>query len=188
VVNAFSHPIRILISEHLRHSVEFLKPHLSDAAKYDTNSPNTLTAAFHSLIQSLLELFVNEPIATPQLVVFFQRLLDTLPSSSDPSPGSKPRPEAVIGELLVDVYWSVETQVEEHLSAAKAALNGELEKTEKQKDGVRPSAEQKIPEDPSAPIPIVERKRRAESSKEVLYDFLKQLLVRKHLSISNMWT
>lgn len=167
------------ITEHLRHSVEYLKPHLSDAAKYDTNSPNTLTAAFHSLILSLLELFVEKPIATPQLVAFFQRLLETLPSSSDSVPSSKTRPEAVIGELLVDVCWSVETQVEEHLSVAKAALNADSGKTGNQKDIVTssPSAQNKTTEDLSIPVPMVERKRRAESSKEVLYDFLKQLLV-----------
>jgi len=101
-------------------SLDFLKPHLSDVAKYDSNSPNTLAAGFHSLIQSTLQLFVDVPLPIPKVVSFLQRLLETLPSSSDPMSTSHPRPKIMIGELLVDVYWSVETQLDERLVAIKS--------------------------------------------------------------------
>jgi THO complex subunit 2 len=130
-------------------------------------------------MQSLLELFTDTPITSTQLVAFFQRLLETLPSSSAPEPSSKPRPEAVIGELIVDVYWSVEMQVEEHISAAKAALSVDPEMTEKPIDAEArsPSTERKSSDGPNRTVPFVERKRRAEASREILYDFLRQLLV-----------
>lgn len=122
-------------------------------------------------------------MATSQLVTFFQRLLETLPSSSDPAPSSKPRPEVVIGELIVDVYWSVEMQVEEHLVATKAVLSAELEKTDRHIDVAikSPLPGQHFSDDPGFSVPYVERRRRAESGKEILYDFLGQLLVRPSL-------
>ena len=131
------------------------------------------------MIQSLLELFGDTTIATPQLVAFFLRLLQTLPSSSDPTPSSKPLPEVVIGELIIDVYWSVEMQVEEHLYAAKASLTAETETSEKQVDSATrsPSDEKKPSVDPTVKGAFMERKRRAETGKEVLCEFLRQLLV-----------
>lgn len=97
-------------------------------------------------------------------------------------PSSKPLPEVVIGELIVDVYWSVEMQVEEHLHAAKAALSVEPETSGKQVDGVTscPSATENHSDDSILSLPLVERKRRAEIAKEVLCEFLRQLLVSSH--------
>lgn len=162
--------------------MDFLKPHLTDAAKYDTNSPITIVTAFHRLAQTLLEIFVEEPFTITQVVTFLQRLLEAIPSSSSPVPTSKPRPEFVIGEHLVDVFWAVEMQVEEHLNAAKAALAAtdserpDMRRSEGSKEDAFPGTFKERHSGPS--VPPEERKRRAEVSRDVLYDFLRQLLVR----------
>lgn len=136
-----------------------------------------------------MELFVDKPITTPQLAAFLQKLLEALPSSSTPVASSKkPRPEIAIGELLVDVFWSIEMQVEDHLCAAKMALNVNPRMIEKQSEehSTRIAEEgNHVKRLSSSSVSPAERKRRAEAGKEILFDFLRQLLVRTVTSIFN---
>lgn len=87
----------------------------------DLTSVDTLTTAYHTLLFSALRTWVPSGLLTPQSFVdFVQSVLVSLPSSSVQS-----RPiqsDTLFGELLVDIVWSLDAQLDELVTDAKATI------------------------------------------------------------------
>ncbi|KAH7888047.1 transcription factor/nuclear export subunit protein 2-domain-containing protein [Phlebopus sp. FC_14] len=125
----------------------------------DPHNAATLTTAYHTLLFSALRTWSPKPLLTPQaLVSFVQSVLLSLPSSSAQS-GRSPS-DNLFGELLVDIVWSVDAQLDELLADAKAAAS-ELVPGPKPKD--IPKASQ--------------MKQTVEQDKELLTDLVKRFLI-----------
>lgn len=73
------------------------------------------------------------PITTTAFVDFVQSVLVNLPSSSQAAP-KVPSPAAIFGDHLVDMIWSVDTELDELLSEARVAstASGEGKLTSKE--------------------------------------------------------
>lgn len=146
--------------------MDFLKPHLLEAERNSQSSLGVLISIFHSLLRSILYLFVDQPLTTTQLLVFIQKVAETFPSSSN---SSQSRFISIIGDILVDVYWSVELQIEEQLNAFKTIIERQA----------------MFPETANGNIPVVspgvpmssDEHRRAEIDKSALNSLLRGLLV-----------
>lgn len=138
-------------------SRNFLLPaHLNPT---DLTSAETLTTAYHTLLFSVLRTWAPSGFLTPQgFIAFVHSVLLSLPSSSAQS-----RPiqsDSLFGELLIDIVWSLDAQLDELVTDAKAIIaaseqaagTGDLQKA----SGVKQTAEQ---------------------DKELLVDVVKRLLV-----------
>lgn len=109
---------------------------------------------------------MDQPLTTTQMLVFIQKVAETFPSSSN---SSQSRFVSIIGDILVDVYWSVELQIEEQLNAFKTIIERQAI----------------TPETANGNIPVVslnvtvplEEQRRAEIDKNALNSLLRGLLV-----------
>ncbi|KZT71598.1 hypothetical protein DAEQUDRAFT_763816 [Daedalea quercina L-15889] len=93
-------------------------PHSNPA---DPDSNDTLTTVYHALLVCVLRSWPAQPALTSDsFVKFVQSMFERLPSSSSPASGSS---NAVpFSELLVDVVWSVDAELEDIISDAKSAL------------------------------------------------------------------
>ncbi|KAG2755797.1 hypothetical protein P692DRAFT_20853707 [Suillus brevipes Sb2] len=82
-----------------------------------------LTTAYHALLLSVLTTWQpKQNVLNAQgLVAFIQSVLLALPSSSSTRAGP-PVQNIVFGEILVDVLWSTDAQLDEFLADAKSAL------------------------------------------------------------------
>lgn len=82
-----------------------------------------LTTAYHALLLSVLTTWQPKQNAlnAQGLVAFIQSVLLALPSSSSARAGP-PVQNIVFGEILVDVLWSTDAQLDEFLADAKSAL------------------------------------------------------------------
>ncbi|KAH0587189.1 hypothetical protein H2248_005998 [Termitomyces sp. 'cryptogamus'] len=88
----------------------------------DVNCVDTLTTAYHTLLCSALQTWSPKNSITPvAFVEFVQSVLDTLPSSSSGSATSSTNIMA-FGEILVDMIWSVDAELDEVLSDTKITL------------------------------------------------------------------
>lgn len=148
-------------------SLDFLKPHLLEVEHNVQNSSGVLISVFHSLLRSLLCLLVDQPLSVTQLLVFVQKVAETFPSSSN---SSQFRFVSVIGDILVDAYWSVESQVVEQLNAFKTVLERQAGTSEAE-GGKPPVASSDIV------ISLSERQKKAEIDKGTLHSLLQGLLV-----------
>ncbi|KAG9317174.1 hypothetical protein JVU11DRAFT_1367 [Chiua virens] len=87
----------------------------------DPTSVEFLTTAYHTLLFSVMRTWVPRSSLTPQSFVdFVQSVLVSLPSSSAQS-----RPiqsDTLFGELLVDIVWSLDAQLDELAVDAKSIV------------------------------------------------------------------
>lgn len=137
-------------------SRNFLLPaHLNPV---DPASVDTLTTAYHTLLFSTLRAWAPSSLLTLQnFVDFVQSVLVSLPS---PSVKSRPiQSDILFGELLVDVIWSLDAQLDELVTDAKATIA---------------NVEQTTANDLHKATGI---KQTAEQDKELLVDVVKRLLV-----------
>lgn len=138
-------------------SRNFLLPaHLNPT---DTTTVETLTTAYHTLLFSVLRTWAPNSLLTPQSFVdFVQSVLVSLPSSSV---HSRPRQrDTLFGELLVDIVWCLDAQLDELVTDTKAIIATAEQTTE-----------------PSHLHKATGLKQTAEQDKELLFDVVKRLLV-----------
>ena len=128
---------------------------------YDADANATLTTVYHALLSStLLSWPVKKRLSVDAVVGFVQSVLDHLPSSSAPSEKS---PNVVaFGEILVDVIWTIDSELEEIVGDAKNAGSAAEEGTMS----------------PTTVDQVVKAKANAESDKSTIETVVKRLLVR----------
>jgi hypothetical protein len=99
-------------------SRKFLMP----LAAVDPQSADALAAAWQTLLNAALSTWSGPvPLSVPALAAFARSTLHALPSSShDTSPS--PSGAHALSELLVDAVWALDTQTEDYLADAKAAV------------------------------------------------------------------
>lgn len=125
----------------------------------DPTSVDTLTTAYHALLFSTLRTWVPSTLLTSQgFVDFVRSVLVSLPSSSVQSRPIKS--DTLFGELLVDIVWSLDAQLDELVTDAKATIS---------------TAEQTTATGDSHKATGI--KQTAEQDKELLVDVVKRLLV-----------
>lgn len=82
---------------------------------------DVLTTAYHTLIcAALLTWSPPSPLTITAFVDFVQSVLVNLPSSSQASPKVS-SPALIFGDHLVDMIWSVDTELDELLNEARVA-------------------------------------------------------------------
>ncbi|PFH52601.1 hypothetical protein AMATHDRAFT_74079 [Amanita thiersii Skay4041] len=125
---------------------------------------DVLTTAYHTILCSALFTWSSKPSLTPSVFVNFVRsVLNNLPSSSNSSPSSSPH-AAVFGEHLVDMIWSLDAELDEIISDAKAAIASSGVEQDKSKSAADAFAKtQKV-------------KSNAESDKDTLQSIVRKLL------------
>ncbi|KAG6378421.1 transcription factor/nuclear export subunit protein 2-domain-containing protein [Boletus reticuloceps] len=125
----------------------------------DPDTIDTLTTAYHTLLFSALRTWTPSGLLTPQSFVdFVESVLVSLPSSSVQS-----RPmqsDTLFGELLVDIVWSLDAQLDELVTDAKATITN-VEQTTSASDLHKATG----------------IKQTAEQDKELLVDVVKRLLL-----------
>lgn len=138
-------------------------PH-SDPA--DLDSIDTLTTVYHALLVSVLTSWPVQPALTVDVFVqFVHSMFERLPSSS--STAANPPDVVPFSEVLVDVVWSVDTELDDFISDAKSALAEE----QKGADGSKTF-------DRDVVARGLRTKQSAEGDKETLAVIVRRLLVR----------
>ncbi|KAG1756059.1 transcription factor/nuclear export subunit protein 2-domain-containing protein [Suillus lakei] len=99
-----------------------ISPHSNPS---DPICAEALTTAYHALLLSVLTTWQpkQNSLNAQALVAFIQSVLLALPSSSAARAGP-PVQNVIFGEILVDVLWSTDAQLDEFLADAKSALVG----------------------------------------------------------------
>ncbi|KAG2043203.1 transcription factor/nuclear export subunit protein 2-domain-containing protein [Suillus americanus] len=99
-----------------------ISPHSNSS---DPICAEALTTAYHALLLSVLTTWQPKQNAlnAQAFVAFIQSVLLALPSSSSARAGP-PVQNIVFGEILVDVLWATDAQLDEFLADAKSALVG----------------------------------------------------------------
>ncbi|KAI9063149.1 hypothetical protein FKP32DRAFT_1651303 [Trametes sanguinea] len=126
---------------------------------HDADANATLITVYHALLSStLLSWPVKKQLSVDSVVAFVQSVLDHLPSSSAPSEKS---PNVVaFGEVLVDVIWSIDSELEEIVGDAKTAA----------------SAAEQGSMSPTTVDQVVKAKTNAESDKTTIESIVRRLL------------
>lgn len=138
-------------------------PHSSPA---DPDSIDTLTTVYHALLVSVLTSWPAQPALTVDAFIqFVQSIFERLPSSS--SSAANPPNMAPFSEVLVDVVWSVDTELEDFISDAKSALAEEQKGADASKTFDRDAVARGL-----------RTKQSAEEDKETLAVIVRRLLVR----------
>lgn len=138
-------------------------PHSSPA---DPDSIDTLTTVYHALLVSILTSWPAQPALTVDAFIqFVQSIFERLPSSS--SSAANPPNMAPFSEVLVDVVWSVDTELEDFISDAKSALAEEQKGADASKTFDRDAVARGL-----------RTKQSAEEDKETLAVIVRRLLVR----------
>ncbi|OSD04328.1 hypothetical protein PYCCODRAFT_1444038 [Trametes coccinea BRFM310] len=129
------------------------------ANPHDADANATLITVYHALISStLLSWPVKKQLSVDSVVAFVQSVLDHLPSSSVPSEKS---PNVVaFGEVLVDVIWSIDSELEEIVGDAKTAA----------------SVAEQGSMSPTTVDQVVKAKTNAESDKATIESIVRRLL------------
>lgn len=123
---------------------------------------DVLSTAYETLLHAVLRTWSAAPLLTTEKLAFFiKSLLDGLPSSSSTEEGRKPQHAVLFGELLVDIVWSVDSELDEIIADARSLTGGMMETDEQTVSVVRAMASKEL----------------AESDKNVLADLVKKLLV-----------
>jgi THO complex subunit 2 len=124
----------------------------SDAARIED-----ITSIYQTLLNSTLSTWSpSVELNSDTFVSFVQTVLSTLPSSSSSS--GKPADISLLGDVLVDMVWSVDIELDEIIAEAKAA---ESKDAEINVDATQPPLS----------------KKNAEADKDSLADVVKRLLV-----------
>ena len=130
----------------------------------DPKAIDILATSYHALLSAVFLTWSPEhPLPSDTFGHFIQSTLQERPSSShDAEP---PLSDAqVLGELLIDVIWTVDAQLEEVLNDVKSATQDQ----------------EAAPDSGSA---SVKEKENAEKDKQMLVKVVKDLLVRLYTSI-----
>lgn len=134
----------------------------------DPTSNDLLSTIYHTLITSTLLTWQPEAsLSSSAFVQFVQSVLGSLPSSSsDKSPSV-----AAFGELLVDLFWTIDVELDDVHSDAKIALaNAEQGNVPTAVDGA----------DAAAVIArVAQVKQSAEADKDTVATIVKALVVRQ---------
>nr|VWP00540.1 Palmitoyltransferase AKR1 (EC (Ankyrin repeat-containing protein AKR1) [Ganoderma boninense] len=87
---------------------------------HDPDSNAALTTAYHALLSStLLSWSPKKSLSVDDIVAFVRLVVDHLPSSSA---GAEKNPNvAAFGEILVDILWAIDSELEDILGDAKGA-------------------------------------------------------------------
>lgn len=92
-----------------------IEPHCNPT---DSRCLEILTTAYHTLLCATLSTWTpSNPLSPAAFVEFISSVLSSLPSTSS----SLPSNAAVFGDHLVDMIWSVDTELDEFLSEARLA-------------------------------------------------------------------
>lgn len=134
---------------------------LNDPAAFDE-----LTTTYHTLLCATFSTWTTSSPLTPNnFVDFINSVAASLPSSSN---ANKQSPNvSIFGELLVDMIWSVDTELEELLVESRTAASATVEQTKLSvKDhGILASKAKKV-------------QQTVESDKQKLLIIVKKLIVR----------
>jgi len=92
----------------------------------DPDCLDVLTTAYHTLLCATLSTWTpNNPLTPSAFVEFVTSVLTSLPSTSSKLPSNA----ASFGDYLVDMIWSVDTELDELLSEARIAAAASAEQT-----------------------------------------------------------
>ncbi|KAH8118538.1 transcription factor/nuclear export subunit protein 2-domain-containing protein [Phellopilus nigrolimitatus] len=137
--------------------------HLADAGCADV-----LATAYQTLLHAVLQTWnavSKAPFGAETLVGFVQSVLANLPSTSSVS-AERSHNLVLFGELLVDLIWAVDSELDEIIADARIATSSGAGSSENEK--MKETAEGKANAD--------QAKKTAESDKETVADFLRRLL------------
>lgn len=99
----------------------------------NTSNPDcvdVLTTAYHTLLSSALRTWSSkDALSADGFVAFVRSVLDALPSSSS-TPGPDSSNTSLFGEILVDMVWSIDAELDEVLADAKVAIANEAQDSE----------------------------------------------------------
>ncbi|CAL1701359.1 unnamed protein product [Somion occarium] len=143
-------------------------PHSNPA---DSEATDILTTTYQALLTSTLKTWpTNASLSLDTFVQFVQSVLERLPSSSANNQSSN---ATLFGELLVDLIWSLDAELEDVLSDARLAANAE----QGQSPTVADDKDDKAAAEHAARLAkIMKAKENAESDKETLTIIVKKLL------------
>ena len=99
-----------------------ISPHCNPS---DSNCADVLTTAYHTLLCCALSTWSpKDTLTADTFLAFVQSVLDGLPSSSSAS-ASNSCNAALFGEIVVDMVWSIDAELDEILADTKAIANVE---------------------------------------------------------------
>jgi len=99
-----------------------ISPHCNPS---DPNCADVLTTAYHTLLCCALSTWSpKDTLTADTFLAFVQSVLDGLPSSSSTS-ASNSCNAALFGEIVVDMVWSIDAELDEILADTKAIANVE---------------------------------------------------------------
>src|SRR5712672_140303 len=86
-----------------------ISPHCNPS---DPNCADVLTTAYHTLLCCALSTWSpKDTLTADTFLAFVQSVLDGLPSSSS-TLASNPRNAALFGEIVVDMVWSIDAELD----------------------------------------------------------------------------
>ncbi|KAI5124799.1 hypothetical protein M0805_005432 [Coniferiporia weirii] len=136
----------------------------------DPGCADVLATVYQALLHAVLKTWSTPPYSqlnVVMLVAFIRNVLDNLPSTSTAST-ERSRNLVLFGELIVDLVWAVDAELDELISDARVSSGG----------GVSSSGGDVNESDVAQAKMKTERaKKVAEGDKEILADFLKRLLI-----------
>jgi THO complex subunit 2 len=92
----------------------------------ESNAADALVTTYHTLLSATLSLWLPEhPLPPSAFTAFVKSMLLSLPSSSQvpSSPAA-----TVLGELLIDTMWSIDSQLDDVIADSKASMVAQSEK------------------------------------------------------------
>ncbi len=99
-----------------------ISPHCNPS---DPNCADVLTTAYHTLLCCALSTWSpKDTLTADTFLAFVQSVLDGLPSSSS-TLASNSCNAALFGEIVVDMVWSIDAELDEILADTKAIANVE---------------------------------------------------------------
>ena len=130
-------------------------PHLNP---HDPDCNVTLVTVYHALLSASLATWSPKmPLSVDSLIAFIRSVVDYLPSSSDKSPNV-----AAFGEILVDILWTIDSELDEILGDAKNVAG----------------ATEQSGSSPATVSQAVKAKENAEADKGTMVVLVQRLLVR----------
>lgn len=149
-------------------SLSFVAPPHSNPSDPDSNE--VLSTAYQTLINSILKTWSpNASLTSDTFVEFVQSVLDRLPSSSANSHSSN---VTLFGEILVDLIWATDAELEDILvDARNASANAE------QAGAQGGEADGPAVNHADLVVGILKAKENVESDKDTLVDITRRLLV-----------
>ena len=140
-----------------------------------------LTTVYQTLLNSTLKTWSpNASLASDAFVDFVQSVLDRLPSSSANNHSSN---VTLFGEILVDLFWATDAELEDILTDARNA-SAAAEQAAAQ-GGESGQADKPAVNHADLVAGILKAKENVESDKATLIDIIKRLLV-SHGNLSSI--